>query len=88
MPGPGAEVILELQRTRGNAFVQRLVFSRLASSGRVNNCDREADLVSSATEQSNVVKSSARAGSQIGEPGLREHAATGFCKRTFDKQSL
>jgi hypothetical protein len=66
----GAEMLLGLQRTHGNAFVQRLVQRKLAVSQPRDSYEQEANRVADAVVEKNSASSSIRAITRYAEPGI------------------
>lgn len=69
--------LLDLQRTHGNAFVQRLVQRKLAVSQPGDKYEQEADLVADAVVRKTDTISSLSAISHHAEPGVHRMCTEG-----------
>ena len=81
-----AAMLLDLQRSHGNAFVQRLVQRKLAVSQPDDRYAQEADLVADAVVGKTDVRSSMPAISRYGERGV--HRVCAECEEEMQRQAV
>jgi hypothetical protein len=82
----GVESLLELQRTHGNAFVQRLLQRKLAVSQPGDAYEQEADRVADAVIREKNASSSIPAISRNAEPEL--HRMCTECEEEMQRQAV
>ena len=80
------ETLLDLQRTRGNAFVQRLIQRKLAVSRPGDSYEHEADRVADAVVGKNDTSNSIPAISRYAERGV--HRICTECEEEMQRQAV
>ena len=85
-PHTGVETLLDLQRTHGNAFVQRLLQRKLAVSQPGDAYEQEADRVADAVIRKKDASSSIPAISRNAEPELQRMCTE--CEEEMQRQAV